>query len=429
MARAIRPKNWSEFQHYKDRSPLWIKLHKRLLDNQEFNQLDAFACKVLVLFWLVASETPEGWVVYDPRRISFRMRLSTVEVDDALDRLLEGGFIEADSAAEFVAGERETAQKVRERNGFSSRYINDQVKREVWERDGGHCVFCSATEDIEYDHIIPVSKNGSSDTVNVQLLCRPCNRKKRASTPAEQVATPAQPTPEQPEPRDREQVTRDKIETEAKTEKKRASARSISEPLPDWLPLQAWDSFVEMRRMIRAPLTNNAIRLCITDLEKLRATGHDPLAVLEQSVKRSWRGLFEIEVKNDRGRTGTQQQGRGTRTAAEHSLAAIKRTEGGDSERGALDAACNPRAAITTSRATSDSGGVHPRDDQARRNLPIPDHDDGGKERPQSGVPRRFEASPALEIIQGVPAISAEYREISPDAWNDFGICEMRRAQ
>ncbi len=33
-------------------------------------------------------------------------------------------------------------------------------------------------EDVEFDHIIPWSKGGSSDEHNVKLLCKKCNRKK-----------------------------------------------------------------------------------------------------------------------------------------------------------------------------------------------------------------------------------------------------------
>ena len=32
----LRIKNWSEFQHYKDRAPPWVKLHHSLLDNFEW---------------------------------------------------------------------------------------------------------------------------------------------------------------------------------------------------------------------------------------------------------------------------------------------------------------------------------------------------------------------------------------------------------
>lgn len=62
--------------------------------------------------------------------------------------------------------------------------------------------------------------------------------------------------------------------------------------LPEWLPPVSWSAYVEMRKRIRAPLTDRAIELNLGELEKLRAQGHDPAAVLDQSVMNGWKGLF-----------------------------------------------------------------------------------------------------------------------------------------
>ena len=62
----------------------------------------------------------------------------------------------------------------------SPRYIPAHVKQHVYYRDGGRCVQCGAATDLEYDHIIPVSKGGSNGERNVQLLCAHCNRTKHA---------------------------------------------------------------------------------------------------------------------------------------------------------------------------------------------------------------------------------------------------------
>ena len=50
-------KNWEKFQHYKDRSPAWIKLHASLLNNYDFNCLSDDGKLHLMLIWLLASQT------------------------------------------------------------------------------------------------------------------------------------------------------------------------------------------------------------------------------------------------------------------------------------------------------------------------------------------------------------------------------------
>ncbi|HVU33850.1 MAG TPA: HNH endonuclease [Opitutaceae bacterium] len=56
--------------------------------------------------------------------------------------------------------------------------IPAEVRREVWRRDGGKCVKCGSRERLEFDHIIPVSRGGSSTARNIELLCEACNRAK-----------------------------------------------------------------------------------------------------------------------------------------------------------------------------------------------------------------------------------------------------------
>jgi hypothetical protein len=59
--------------------------------------------------------------------------------------------------------------------------ISRETMNEVWKRDEGKCVECGSREKLEFDHIIPVSKGGSSTYRNLQLLCEPCNRKKHGN--------------------------------------------------------------------------------------------------------------------------------------------------------------------------------------------------------------------------------------------------------
>ena len=72
-------RNWSRFQHFKDRRPPWIKLYRDLLDDQEWHALDGDAAKMLIMLWLLASE--KGGEIPDNKTISFRLRIPLEQVD------------------------------------------------------------------------------------------------------------------------------------------------------------------------------------------------------------------------------------------------------------------------------------------------------------------------------------------------------------
>jgi hypothetical protein len=69
--------------------------------------------------------------------------------------------------------------------------------------------------------------------------------------------------------------------------------------LPDWIDKELWGDFLEVRRVKKAPNTNRAIKLLITELTGLRNLGFEPQKIIEQSIKNGWRGLFPLkENKN-----------------------------------------------------------------------------------------------------------------------------------
>jgi hypothetical protein len=62
--------------------------------------------------------------------------------------------------------------------------------------------------------------------------------------------------------------------------------------LPDWVPPDAWQAWVRYRgRKFSAA----AQALSLRTLARLRTAGHDPTAVIEQSIERGWTGLFELK--------------------------------------------------------------------------------------------------------------------------------------
>ena len=62
-----------------------------------------------------------------------------------------------------------------------------------------------------------------------------------------------------------------------------------------------------MRKKAKKPMTDKARELIIRELENLKAKGHEPNAVLNQSVRKSWQDVYEI--KNG-GSYGSRNTGR-----------------------------------------------------------------------------------------------------------------------
>jgi len=78
----------------------------------------------------------------------------------------------------FVAeGFTETSEPRR-----SGRYLPFKIRMRVVRRDNYTCQVCGThllDNEVEFDHIIPASKGGSSEESNIRLTCFKCNRDKK----------------------------------------------------------------------------------------------------------------------------------------------------------------------------------------------------------------------------------------------------------
>lgn len=74
------------------------------------------------------------------------------------------------------------------------------------------------------------------------------------------------------------------------------SGQLISE-FPDWLPTEAWEEFVKMRKGIKKPLTDYATKLMLKKLAVMHQQGHDVQAVLDQSILKCWLDVFPVRAE------------------------------------------------------------------------------------------------------------------------------------
>jgi hypothetical protein len=192
----LQPKNWAHFQHYKDRCPPWIKLHRDLLNNRDFMRLPIASKALAPMLWLLASESKDGQFDGSLDELVFRLHITPKEYEDGLKPLLDKGF--------FITDDNMLATRLQD--------------------------------------AIPETKR----------------------------------------------------ETETKKEKKVANALVV---LPDWIPLETWEAYLVMRKKIKKPPTEYAIKLIIDKLEKFKANGQDVKKVLEKSITAGWQDVFEIHDK------------------------------------------------------------------------------------------------------------------------------------
>lgn len=123
----LTPKNWTSFQHYKDREPSWIKLHKGLLTNYEFVCLPVASKALAPMLWLLASEYKDGIIDASLDKIAFRLSMSRGDLANALTPLIESGFFDAsESLAEpeqNASLEKDTNTKKEEEKETESRSV------------------------------------------------------------------------------------------------------------------------------------------------------------------------------------------------------------------------------------------------------------------------------------------------------------------
>ena len=86
----MKIKNWKKFQHFKDRNPPWIKLHREVLYQRDINMISDRSFRLLVNLWLLASEdeTKEG-ILPPLEDIAWRLRMDEKKLIQSLQELTE----------------------------------------------------------------------------------------------------------------------------------------------------------------------------------------------------------------------------------------------------------------------------------------------------------------------------------------------------
>jgi len=107
-----------------------------------------------------------------------------VKLEVLFDQLLENYLEENDPDRRTEkTGKNPEKNKIGTRKNTRNRYIPQEIKDEVYRRDGGRCSFvgktgrrCNSTWNLQYDHIVPYGKGGDNTPDNLRLLCAKHNQ-------------------------------------------------------------------------------------------------------------------------------------------------------------------------------------------------------------------------------------------------------------
>ena len=143
------PKNWAKFQHYKDRCPPWIKLHRDLLNNRDFICLPTASKALAPLMWLLASESKDGIFDASIEELEFRLRMPPSEIKIGIKSLIEKGFfIDADTmlapCLQDAIPERETERETETKTKTETKQRAQTASRlpDNWQPSDDMIQFC-----------------------------------------------------------------------------------------------------------------------------------------------------------------------------------------------------------------------------------------------------------------------------------------------
>jgi hypothetical protein len=137
----LKPKNWAVFQHYKDRCPPWIKLHRDLLNDRSFMRLPIASKALAPMLWLLASESKDGVFDGSLDELVFRLHITPKEYQDGVKPLIDNDFFilvsgvlagRKQTAIPETETERETETK-KDKNKRGSRLALDFCFTKEWE--------------------------------------------------------------------------------------------------------------------------------------------------------------------------------------------------------------------------------------------------------------------------------------------------------
>lgn len=113
----LTAKNWDQFQHYKNRQPPWIKLHRNVINSFSWTRLQTASKALAPCLWMLASESMDGTIIAEVKELAWRFGMTETEVSDGIDGLVKADFFAlTDAPNTYKYSNTYTEERVRERD-------------------------------------------------------------------------------------------------------------------------------------------------------------------------------------------------------------------------------------------------------------------------------------------------------------------------
>ena len=332
----------------------WIKIVTDVFDDEKILLIETLpeADSIIVLWFkllcLAGKQNNSGVFMlndkmpYNEKMFAtiFRRKEATVQL--AFKTFEDFGMIEIIDGAVTIPnwGKHQTLDRIEQKKEYMRNYMRDYRNKQKLLIGNGklcqnglnvedwkfvlnyfdyECAYCGEKNNLEQEHINPVSNKELYEIGNIVPACRRCNASKGNKAMEEWYSQQKFYTETKCQKilnyiklcktnvnilrkvnvseADKD-IDKD-IDIDINKRKKESNATTFNEILSSYTSnldlLKALQEYIKMRQRIRKPLTNHALRLALKKLDGLAVDDYTKISILEQSIMNSWQGLFPLK--------------------------------------------------------------------------------------------------------------------------------------
>jgi hypothetical protein len=174
--------------------------------------------------------------------------------------------------------------KICERTCFSKRAVIDAI---AWLEQAG-IVAADRANGRHTTYVI-----NPADFIEPVQQAHQCGKSTGADGASEPVQQAHQPVHLPHRPVQQPHTNRKEPSLTVKKSNRHKPAPAFAVDLPEWLPGESWDHWVQHRQSIRKPMSQRAAELSIAAVGELRTKGYDPAKVIDNAIVCGWVGIYE----------------------------------------------------------------------------------------------------------------------------------------